>query len=52
MNTRQDLIRELLRSGQLKTPAIIKAFEKVDRTDFVPDEFNDKAYENFPLSIG
>ena len=45
------LIKELMEEGNLKTPSIIGAFEKVDRKDFVPEELKDKAYLNTPLPI-
>ncbi len=46
------LIKELISSGYLKTPEIIDAFQKIDRKDFVPDEYKDEAYINAPLPIG
>jgi len=52
MNTNKDLINELLQSDYLNTLRIIKAFEEVDRKDFVPPELKTEAYKNFPLSIG
>lgn len=52
MNTKEDLINELLRDNYLNTLSIVKAFEKVDRADFVPKEAQGEAYENFPLPIG
>lgn len=48
----KNLIKELISSGYLKTPAIIDAFQKIDRKDFVPDEYKDEAYVNAPLPIG
>lgn len=36
----------------LRTPRILRAFEYVDRADFVHDESVDHAYENRPLPIG
>ena len=47
-----DLITELIETGYLKTPAVINAFKKVDRGDFVPPESRSSAYLNQPLSIG
>ena len=35
----------------LKTPALIKAFLKIDRRDFVLPEYQDQAYEDHPLPI-
>lgn len=39
-------------SGVLKTPEIIEAFLKIDRANFIPDEFKDKTYIDAPLPIG
>ena len=38
--------------GVLKTPALIEAFLKIDRSDFVPLEYQVQAYEDYPLPIG
>ena len=38
--------------GYLKTPAIIEAFQKINRQDFVPEEIKEEAYINAPLPIG
>jgi len=46
------LIRELISSGYLKTPAIIEAFQKINRLDFVAEETKEEAYINAPLPIG
>lgn len=48
----EELVNQLLSAGYLKTPAIIDAFKKIDRRDFVPEELKDFAYINQPLSIG
>lgn len=45
------LAKELVNSGVLKTPAIIDAFDRIDRKDFIPDEIKEQAYLNIPLSI-
>src|SRR3990167_725228 len=52
MMTREDLINELIKDGYLKTPAIIEAFKRIDRKDFVPEEMKEMAYENTALPIG
>ena len=52
MGTQEDLIQELIDGGYLKTPVIIEAFRKMDRKNFVPDEYRDEAYGNYPLPIG
>jgi len=46
------LIKNLIEDGYLKTPAIIEAFYKIDRIDFVPEELKEEAYGNYPLPIG
>ena len=46
------LIKDLISSGYLKTPEIIEAFLKIDRADFVPPELKTQAYLNTPLPIG
>jgi len=48
----KQLVKDLISSGYLKTPAIIDAFQKIDRKDFVPEEYKDEAYVNAPLPIG
>lgn len=48
----RQLIKDLISDGYLKTPEIIDAFQKIDRKDFVPDEYKDEAYVNAPLAIG
>ncbi len=48
----EKLIRNLIDAGALKTERIIKAFENIDRKDFVLPEFGSEAYEDYPLPIG
>ena len=50
--SKQKLIEDLINDGYLKTPQIIKAFEKIDRKDFVPEDLKNSAYLNQPLPIG
>ncbi|MEK7507838.1 MAG: protein-L-isoaspartate O-methyltransferase [Patescibacteria group bacterium] len=52
MSTNQVLIKELIRDGHLKSGRIIKAFERIDRIHFVPDNFKHRAYADEPLPIG
>jgi len=52
MQTKEDLIQEIIDSGYLKSPQIIKAFFAIDRKDFVVSEYQDEAYSNIPLPIG
>ncbi len=49
---KQVLLSKLQREGYLKTPAIIQAFEKVDRKDFVRENEKEIAYQNSALPIG
>ncbi len=46
------LIKELIQGGYLKTKIIIEAFDKINREDFVPENFKEEAYLNMPLAIG
>ncbi len=48
----ENLINSLIKNGYLKTPAVIEAFKKIDRADFVPQELKERAYINEPLPIG
>lgn len=49
---RELLIDKLVAQGVLKTPVVIRAFQNIDRADFVPAELKNRAYENVPLAIG
>jgi len=53
MNTREQLIEHLSQNtGVLRTPQVKRAFEKTDRRDFVPRDYREEAYEDYPLPIG
>lgn len=52
MESNNELVNYLVDSGVLKTPAIIKAFQKINRADFVRDDFKSEAYGDYPLPIG
>ena len=52
MKTNEELIQSMQNSGVLKTPRIIKAFEKIDRKYFVPEGFKEEIYRDAPLPIG
>ena len=53
MNSREKLTRHLQEDIKVfKSPEIKKAFEKIDRADFVSDDYKNEAYEDYPLSIG
>ena len=50
--SQENLIKELIDTGWLKTPQIIEAFSQIKREDFVLEEEKDWAYINDALSIG
>ncbi len=52
MNSHYELSLYLQERGTLTSPLLIESFNTVDRKDFVPFEFHDQAYEDYPLSIG
>ncbi|MDO9208523.1 MAG: protein-L-isoaspartate O-methyltransferase [Sulfuricurvum sp.] len=52
MHTNQELIDHLVRSGVLRSPSLIDAFEKCDRILFVPKELHTETYGDYPLQIG
>lgn len=51
MKNSEELVKYLIKRGILKTPRIIKAFETIDRKDFV-ENTDAEVYGDFPLSIG
>lgn len=52
MKSPSSLIDYLKNNGVLRTTAIIQAFTKIDRKDFVPEKLKSFAYDNNPLPIG
>jgi protein-L-isoaspartate(D-aspartate) O-methyltransferase len=52
MQTKEELIQEIVELGYLKSPNIIKAFLAIDRKNFVTIDKQDEAYLDIPLSIG
>lgn len=51
--TQEDLISELKQEGVLIPGTYLyEVFQKIDRADFVSEEFKSSAYMNHPLSIG
>ena len=48
----EELVQHLKEVEVLKTPALIEAFLRIDRKDFVLSEYQDQAYVDYPLSIG
>lgn len=47
-----DLIDSLIQEGWLKTERIIKAFRKIKRADFLPEDIKSLAEQNTALPIG
>jgi protein-L-isoaspartate(D-aspartate) O-methyltransferase len=47
-----DLVENLVAKGVLKSPEVVKAFSKVDRSNFVPVEKKQMTDLDKPLSIG
>lgn len=47
-----ELINQLINEGYLKTPAIIDAFYKIKRADFLPPDLVSEESVNAPLPIG
>jgi len=47
----EGLIESLIAEGALNTPSLIKAFQNVDRADFVLPLFKADAYDDCPLPI-
>ncbi len=52
MGNYRQLIESLKRDGYLKTPAIIDAFLKIRREDFLPEDLKTEAAFNRPVLIG
>ncbi len=50
--TNEELVNYLREIKALKTKEIIEAFLKIDRKFFVPKEYLEEAYGDYPLSIG
>jgi protein-L-isoaspartate(D-aspartate) O-methyltransferase len=48
----ENLLNHLRKKGLLKEKEIFDAFCKIDRADFIPQEFQKYAYQDYPISIG
>ena len=46
------LVKFLRASGALKTQSLVRAFEKVDRADFILPQLRAYAYRDWPLPLG
>ena len=51
MESNQELVDYLRERGYLKTPRVIRAFERVDRGLFVPGTLQEEAYHDHPLHV-
>ncbi|MFH1779692.1 MAG: rRNA adenine N-6-methyltransferase family protein [Candidatus Micrarchaeota archaeon] len=51
MNSNEELIQHLKKTGALKSPALEKALFEVDRAIFVPKELQHRAYADNPLHV-
>ena len=52
MKNNKELITSMIAGGALKSPQIIEAFEKIDRKNFIPEDFREHIYIDRPLPIG
>lgn len=52
MSGNEPLIRHLISSGVLHSPALINAFRTCDRILFIPEALTPHAYDDTPLPIG
>lgn len=48
----KELVQNLIEKKYLKTLKIIKAFKKIDRANFVKEDYQEEAYVDAPLPIG
>ncbi len=49
---KEEIVKYLKRMGFVRNPRVIKAFLKVPRELFVPEEYKNRAYDDTPLPIG
>ena len=52
MATKEEMIEQHLKGRGISDPKVLQAMEEVDRSLFVPDDQQDKVYEDRPLPIG
>jgi protein-L-isoaspartate(D-aspartate) O-methyltransferase len=52
MKNNQELIASMMQNGALKSPQIVEAFGKIDRKNFIPEDFREHMYIDRPLPIG
>lgn len=51
-NLRERMVREQLAARGLSDARVLEAMRTVPRHEFVPEEFRDRSYEDYPLAIG
>lgn len=49
---KEGLIRAYVRQGILRTPAVIEAFRRTPREEFLPKDLKPYAYNDTPLPVG
>ncbi len=49
---RKNMVKSQIESRGISDPIILEAMYKVERHLFVPDEYTERAYEDYPLPIG
>lgn len=49
---RQRMVKEQIKARRIRSRRVLEAMEKVPRHRFVPEEFQDIAYEDRPIAIG
>lgn len=52
MTTKEQMVEEQLKARGISDPEVLRAMQEVDRSLFVPDDKQDKAYDDRPLPIG
>lgn len=52
MDNLEELVKHLVKTGRVKNKLISEAFLKIDRKDFVADDYKSKSYEDEALPIG
>jgi len=51
-NRRENLVKKLEQKGYIKSDVVKKAFLKVPREDFIPENMKERAYTDSPIEIG
>jgi protein-L-isoaspartate(D-aspartate) O-methyltransferase len=51
MTNKEEMIKLHLKGRDITDPKVISAMEEIDRSDFIPEEVQEFAYEDIALSI-